>query len=247
MPAVQDAVQLLIRGTFQALHELHDRVLLLLEKPPNPLADIRHPLLQWLVGVVVEQLHHHVRPRHRAHGDAEGLEDVPLLRLDADLREAEEGLDLEHQPGELGPAVDGDLERGHLDVAAQVLDVVLQTAEIRRRQRLERQVAAELLVVTVEIPQLVVERHAIDVGPNDALHDVRKAVREGHPAGADGGEHLRGVALLDLLLELLRPLGHRRLEVPKLRQHRPDRLNEHALGPLLHVTGEVVETHGVEV
>eukprot|EP00443_Scrippsiella_acuminata_P121206 CAMPEP_0115744734 /NCGR_PEP_ID=MMETSP0272-20121206/91760_1 /TAXON_ID=71861 /ORGANISM="Scrippsiella trochoidea, Strain CCMP3099" /LENGTH=181 /DNA_ID=CAMNT_0003189625 /DNA_START=108 /DNA_END=654 /DNA_ORIENTATION=+ len=50
---VQHAVQLLIRGTFQALHELHNGVFLLLKKPLYSRTNIGHTFLQGQVRIMI--------------------------------------------------------------------------------------------------------------------------------------------------------------------------------------------------
>mmetsp|Transcript_87344 Transcript_87344/g.255475 ORF Transcript_87344/g.255475 Transcript_87344/m.255475 type:complete len:596 (-) Transcript_87344:665-2452(-) len=246
MLGVQHAVGLLVGRTLEALHELDDRLLLLLEEPLDALADVLHPLLEGQMRVVVQELHHHLAPRDRAHGDAEGLEHVPLLRLRADLGEAEEGLHLEHQAPELRSAVDRHLEGRHFDVGPQVLDVVVQAPEVLRGQREEVVGVADLLVEAVELAQLVVQGHAVDVRADEALHHMVQAVGEGHAAGSDRCQHLRGIRFLQLLRQLLPALVHGGLEVPQLRQHGADRLHKHPLDALLHVLGKVTKANHSE-
>mmetsp|Transcript_1095 Transcript_1095/g.2659 ORF Transcript_1095/g.2659 Transcript_1095/m.2659 type:complete len:306 (+) Transcript_1095:358-1275(+) len=127
---VEHAEQLLIRRALQALHELDDGVLLLLEEPLDTLPNVGDALLKRQVGIVVQQFHHHVGPCDGAHGDTERLEHIPLFGLDPDLREPQKGLHLEHEPGVLRTAVDGNVERGHLDVVPQVVYVILQSTEV---------------------------------------------------------------------------------------------------------------------
>mmetsp|Transcript_78165 Transcript_78165/g.207526 ORF Transcript_78165/g.207526 Transcript_78165/m.207526 type:complete len:248 (-) Transcript_78165:326-1069(-) len=126
VPRKVHAEELLVRGSLQALHELHDRLLLLHEEPLHALADILNASLQRQVGVVVQQLHHHLSPCDGTHRDAKGLQHVLVFYLVASLRKPQEDLDLVHQPPELRPAVDLHLVRRDLHrLAVQVLDIVV--------------------------------------------------------------------------------------------------------------------------
>mmetsp|Transcript_100638 Transcript_100638/g.204000 ORF Transcript_100638/g.204000 Transcript_100638/m.204000 type:complete len:340 (+) Transcript_100638:103-1122(+) len=126
MLGVEGGVEVRLRSALQLLHELDDRLLLVHKEPLDALPDILHTSLQGQVGLIAQQLHNDVTPSQGAHGDAARLDHVPLLRGKGDLREAQEDLDLDHEPPKLGAAVDLHIEGGHLNVVAKVVDVVVE-------------------------------------------------------------------------------------------------------------------------
>mmetsp|Transcript_48694 Transcript_48694/g.112855 ORF Transcript_48694/g.112855 Transcript_48694/m.112855 type:complete len:206 (-) Transcript_48694:863-1480(-) len=198
--------------------------------------------------IVVQQLHDHLTPSHRAHGDSKGLQDVALLCLDADLGETKEGFHLKHQAPELCAPIDGNLKGWDFDVAAQVLNVVVQAAEVVGGQREEVLSVPEFLVVVVEFVELVIKSHPVDVRPDETLHDVVQAIGKRHAARTDSGQHLRWVGLFQLLRQLLFLLVHGSLQVAKLGQDRADCLDKHPLDPLLHELRKVAKAdHGQEL
>mmetsp|Transcript_93812 Transcript_93812/g.289332 ORF Transcript_93812/g.289332 Transcript_93812/m.289332 type:complete len:636 (-) Transcript_93812:385-2292(-) len=229
----------------QLLHELQDRLLLDHEEPLDALPDVLDPALQRDVSLVTQQLHDHVAPCDGAHGHAAGLDHVALAHVLGDVGEAQEDLHLgDHAPVH-GPAVDLDVKGTHLDLAPQVVDVVVERGEVVRGQHAEVR-GAHGLVVGMELAQLLLERHD-RLQVQHALHDVREGRGEGHAAVAGGAQDPVWVRLAELRLQLLLAPLHGLLEVPELVEHWPHGVREHHLDLPLHVGGEVREADGLHV
>mmetsp|Transcript_55322 Transcript_55322/g.99628 ORF Transcript_55322/g.99628 Transcript_55322/m.99628 type:complete len:453 (-) Transcript_55322:355-1713(-) len=242
---VERRVHVGVGSSLQFLHELEDGILLVLEKPLDPLADVGDAPLEWEVRLVAQQLHHDVAPGERAHGHAARLDHIALLDLYCDFREPQEDLNLVHQAPELRPAVHLHVEGGDLDFISEVVDVVIQTTEVLRGQHAEVR-GAQGLVVAVEAPELFLEvHHRIQV--EDALHHMRQRRGEGESAVARGADNPVWIGVVELVLQILHLPGGRRLEVPEVRQDRADGLREHDLDPLLHEEGEALEADGLHV
>mmetsp|Transcript_93814 Transcript_93814/g.289343 ORF Transcript_93814/g.289343 Transcript_93814/m.289343 type:complete len:636 (-) Transcript_93814:385-2292(-) len=242
---IQRRVQVRVRRALKLVHEFHDCLLLLLKEPLDALADVLHPALQWQVCLVAEQLHDDVAPREGAHGDAPGLYDVALLGLNGNLREPQEDLNLVHQPSELRATVDLHVEGGDLDLVPQVLDVVVESTEVLRRQH-RKVVGAKGLVEGMELPELLLEvHHGLQV--QDALHDVRQGRGKGDATVPRRAEDPARICVAELRLQVLDLIVGRRLQVLQVLQHRPHGVDEHLLDLLLHVGREVLEADGLHV
>mmetsp|Transcript_30335 Transcript_30335/g.68929 ORF Transcript_30335/g.68929 Transcript_30335/m.68929 type:complete len:418 (-) Transcript_30335:495-1748(-) len=242
---IQGRVKVRVWRALQLVHELQDCLLLVLEEPLDPLADVLHAALQRQVRLVAEQLHHDVPPSERAHGDAAGLDDIPLLGLACNLGEPQEDLHLVHEPPELCAAVDLHVEGRYLDLIPEVLDVVVEAAEVLRREHAEVG-RAKGLVVLVELTQLLLKIHDRPEVEN-ALHDVRQCRGEGDAAVPRGAEYPVGVGLVELRLQLRHLLLPGALQVLEVCHDRAQCVDKHLLDLLLHVDSEALEPNGLHV
>mmetsp|Transcript_36498 Transcript_36498/g.103847 ORF Transcript_36498/g.103847 Transcript_36498/m.103847 type:complete len:212 (+) Transcript_36498:768-1403(+) len=208
MLRVQDAIDLFVWRPPQALHEVDDGLLLFHEEPLDSLADVCHMVLHGHVAIMIEKLHNNICPSHRAHGNTKGLQHICTLDLGAHLGKAKIGLHLVHQPLELRPAIDLHVEHGDADIVSEALDVLLYVLKHLVGAWLKHPRSAERLVISVEVPQLNIQGDPVDVRPDDALHDVREAIGEGHAACANRREHPRRLRLLQLVAQLLLAQRH---------------------------------------
>mmetsp|Transcript_8305 Transcript_8305/g.26408 ORF Transcript_8305/g.26408 Transcript_8305/m.26408 type:complete len:477 (+) Transcript_8305:1167-2597(+) len=195
---------------------------------------------------MAQQLHHDVAPRDGTHRHAAGLDDVALAHVLGDVGEAQEDLHLGDHPPVHGPAVDLDVEGPHLDLAAEVVDVVVLRRKVIRGQHAEV-CGADGLVVLLELLELLLQRHALGGQREGALHDGGEGVREERGALPHGAHQLVGVRLAELQLQLGELLLRASGEALEGRQHRADRVPEELLDLPLHEAGEVLETDGGQV
>mmetsp|Transcript_116178 Transcript_116178/g.329228 ORF Transcript_116178/g.329228 Transcript_116178/m.329228 type:complete len:362 (-) Transcript_116178:341-1426(-) len=245
MLRIQHAVQLLIGRSLQIFHELHHRLLLAHEEPLDALAHVLHVALQRGVRLGAQELHHDVPPCERVHRDTACLDHVSLCDLAWDLGETDENLSLDHQPPELGAAVELHVEGADLHLVPEVLDVVLEAVELLGRKQAEV-LGTDRLVVEVEVPQLLLQAHD-GVQAEGALHDVRQGRGEGDAAVAGGAQDALRVGVAELRRHLLLGLLEGRLEALQVAEDRTDGVHEDLLDPLLHEAHEVLEADGLQV
>mmetsp|Transcript_55483 Transcript_55483/g.130230 ORF Transcript_55483/g.130230 Transcript_55483/m.130230 type:complete len:260 (+) Transcript_55483:875-1654(+) len=189
---------------------------------------------------VTEKLHDHVAPCERTHRHPTSLDHIALLDLHCNFREAQEDLHLHHQTSELCTSVYLHVKGTDLYFVAQIVDVVVQAAEILGGQHAEVR-RSQCLVVRVEGTELLVQVHD-GLQVKNAFHHMRQRCGKGDATIAGGAQDAMWIRVVVLRLQVPLLLARSGFQILKVRQHWIDGVCEHLLDLLLHVLHEIPET-----
>mmetsp|Transcript_64953 Transcript_64953/g.139103 ORF Transcript_64953/g.139103 Transcript_64953/m.139103 type:complete len:248 (+) Transcript_64953:837-1580(+) len=171
------------------------------------------------------------------------LDNIPLFRLNSDLGEAKEDLNLGHESPELSSSI-------HFHGASpdayllEVLDVIGKAAEVLGGELDE---VLRLAVVLMELLQFLLQRHGTSVYTELALHDEVQARRKGARTIPGGGEDPNRVCFLKFCCQALLLFRARRLQLLQVIQHRLDGVDKQLLDLFIHVGDKVIESYGRHV